>query len=194
MPCRVSGLLLISRELPPPPRVLSQLYRSKPINPAGFKIALEFLLKSPHAASLPEVPYSFGIRTTGSSKLSSKVMLKYIGQLVSLYVWAWGLCFHLLVAAGATVAVRVAEKLWRSRKRQLTRGKEYPLGGYHADAGVPPLSPKAKGRSAAGSSRGLTSRGGGGPPPAKHEGGLGDWVGTVVNGGNHQILERKRFV
>ncbi|GAA5873377.1 hypothetical protein JCM3774_000764 [Rhodotorula dairenensis] len=174
-----------------------QLYRSKPINPSGFKIALEFLLKSPHPTSLPEVPYSFGIRTTGSSKLSSKVMLKYIGQLVSLYVWAWGLFFHVLVAATVTVVVRVAEKLWRSRKRQLTRGKEYPLGGYHADAGVPPLSPKAKGRSAAGGSRGLTSRGGGGGgggPQKTGQGGLADWVGSVVNGGSNQILERKRFV
>jgi hypothetical protein len=166
-----------------------QLRRSKPINPAGFKIALELLLKSPHPATLPEVPYSFGIRTTGSSKLSSKVMLKYVGQLISLYVWAWGVFFHVLVAAGVTVVALLGDKVWRSRKRQLTRGQEYPLGGYHPDAGVPPLSPKgrAKGRSNIGS-RGLTSKAGG------NAGGISGWVGNVVNGGNSQVLERKRFV
>lgn len=165
-----------------------QLHRSKPINPSGFKIALELLLKSPHPAHLPEVPYSFGIRTSGSSKLSSKIMLKYVGQLVSLYVWAWGVFFHLLVAAGATVAVQVGEKAWRLRKRALTRGQEYPLGGYHSDAGVPPLSPKAKGRSVAGS-RGLTSKSAG-----ANGGGLADWVGNGVGGGSNQVLERKRFL
>ncbi|GAA5987782.1 hypothetical protein JCM10908_007214 [Rhodotorula pacifica] len=171
-----------------------QLHRSKPINPSGFKIALELLLKSPHPSTLPEVPYSFGIRTTGSSKLSSKVMLKYVGQLISLYVWAWGVFFHLLVAAGVTVVARVGEKLWRSRRRQLTRGKEYPLGGYHADAGVPPLSPKAKGRSTAGGTRGLTSSKSAGGGQGANSGGLADWVSSVVNGGSNQILERKRFV
>ncbi|KWU43993.1 lipopolysaccharide heptosyltransferase I [Rhodotorula sp. JG-1b] len=168
-----------------------QLHRSKPINPSGFKIALELLLKSPHAATLPEVPYSFGIRTTGSSKLSSKVMLKYVGQLISLYVWAWGVFFHVLVAAGVTIVALLGDKVWRSRRRQLTRGQEYPLGGYHPDAGVPPLSPKAKGkgRASPAGGRGLTSKTGGG-----NSGGISGWVGNVVNGGNSQVLERKRFV
>lgn len=168
-----------------------QLHRSKPINPSGFKIALELLLKSPHPATLPEVPYSFGIRTTGSSKLSSKVMLKYVGQLISLYVWAWGVFFHVLVAAGVTIVALLGDKVWRSRRRQLTRGQEYPLGGYHPDAGVPPLSPKAKakGRASPAGTRGLTSKTGGG-----NSGGISGWVGNVVNGGNSQVLERKRFV
>lgn len=196
---------------------LPQLYRSKPINSSGFKIALELLLKSPRPSTLPEVPYSFGIRTVGSSKLSSKIMLKYVGQLVSLYVWAWGFGFHFLVAVGITLAVRVAEKLWRSRRRALTRGQEYPLGGYHADAGVPPLSPKARAtkgaRSSAGSARALTSRplpttgapGGGGtrggvdPATGAGSSGLGDWVGNVVSAAGGQSSsqrdrERKRYV
>ncbi|GAA5893447.1 hypothetical protein JCM6882_008037 [Rhodosporidiobolus microsporus] len=161
-------------------------HNSKPINPSGFKIALEVLLKSPPPSQLPEVPYSFGIRTVGSSKLSSKVMLKYVGQLLSLYVWAFGVWFHLFVALGTTVAVRVAEKIWRERRRQLTRGKEYPLGGYHHEGGIPPLSPKAKPRGG-----GLTNRngpsGGGGPASAAIAALTGGWS-------DKQVLERKRFV
>ncbi|BGP32619.1 hypothetical protein JCM10296v2_004400 [Rhodotorula toruloides] len=159
-----------------------QFHRSKPINPSGFKIALELLLKSPSPSSLPEVPYSFGLRTSGSSKLSSKIMVKYVGQLVSLYVWSWGVFFHLLLAAGVVGVVKGGEVVWRERKRRVSRGREFPLGGYHPDAGVPPLSPKAKGRS--GAARGLTGAGGGGA------GGGASWFGS--GGGDN--LERKRFV
>ncbi|GAA5973843.1 hypothetical protein JCM11641_003188 [Rhodosporidiobolus odoratus] len=164
-----------------------QLRKSTPINSSGFKIALELLLKSPSPANLPEIPYSFGLRTIGSSKLSSKVMLKYVGQLLSLYVWAFGIWFHVFVALGVTLAVRIAEQLWKERQRLLSRGKEYPLGGYHMDAGVPPLSPKAKGKS-----RGLTNRnagaGGGGG------GGAGAALASLTGWADSQVLEKKRFV
>ncbi|BGP16774.1 hypothetical protein JCM10213_002167 [Rhodosporidiobolus nylandii] len=161
-----------------------QLRNSKPINPSGFKIALEVLLKSPTPSNLPEVPYSFGIRTVGSSKLSSKVMLKYVGQLVSLYVWAFGIWFHVVVALSVTAGVRVLEKIWRERQRQLTRGMEYPLGGYHHEGGVPPLSPKAKGKSGG---RGLTGRNGGG-------GGAGVALQSLTGWGDKAALDKKRFV
>ncbi|GAA6018567.1 hypothetical protein JCM10207_007220 [Rhodosporidiobolus poonsookiae] len=165
-----------------------QFRASKPINPSGFKIALELLLKSPPPSTLPEVPYSFGLRTIGASKLSSKVMLKYVGQLVSLYVWAFGIFFHLAVALGVTVAVRIADKLWRERQRLRSRGGEYPLGGYHPDAGVPPLSPKAKGAKRALSSRNGGTGGGG-------VGTAGSALAALTSGwGGDAVLERKRFV
>ncbi|GAA5857784.1 hypothetical protein JCM8547_005981 [Rhodosporidiobolus lusitaniae] len=159
-----------------------QLRNSKPINPSGFKIALEVLLKSPSPAILPEVPYSFGLRTNGSSKLSSKVMLKYVGQLLSLYVWAFGIFFHLFIAASVTLAVWVADTLWRERQRLLTRGKEYPLGGFHTEAGVPPLSPKAVGKKTA-----LTNRGQGGGPGTIS-------MASLTKGWTGNDMERKRFV
>ncbi|KAM0789150.1 hypothetical protein ACM66B_000002 [Microbotryomycetes sp. NB124-2] len=83
-----------------------QFQLSAPINTSGFKIALELLLKSPLGpdAHLKQVPYSFGVRKLGASKLSSKVMLRYVLQLLTLYAWAWGVYFHLLVGAGLSVA------------------------------------------------------------------------------------------
>ncbi|GAA5936575.1 dolichyl-phosphate beta-D-mannosyltransferase [Sporobolomyces koalae] len=114
------------------------LLACQPINSSGFKIALELLLKTPRVP-IRDVPYSFGIRTIGSSKLSSKVMLKYVGQLITLYVWSWGIWFHLLVALGLTAGLNVADAGWRQRKRVKSRSMEYPLGGYHPDGGKAPL-------------------------------------------------------
>jgi dolichol-phosphate mannosyltransferase len=54
------------------------------LNPAGFKIMLEIVarLKPDHIA---EVPYIFGRRERGESKLSGRVVLAYIGQLCRLF-------------------------------------------------------------------------------------------------------------
>jgi dolichol-phosphate mannosyltransferase len=50
------------------------------LNGRGFKILLEILAKL-HPANIAEVPYTFRPRTSGKSKLSSKVVLQYLGQL-----------------------------------------------------------------------------------------------------------------
>jgi dolichol-phosphate mannosyltransferase len=50
----------------------------------GFKILLEILANLPRL-KIKEVPYTFGPRTHGESKLSSKVILQYLQQL-------WRLC------------------------------------------------------------------------------------------------------
>jgi dolichol-phosphate mannosyltransferase len=50
------------------------------LNGKGFKILLEILGKL-HPANIREVPYTFRPRTAGKSKLSSKVVLQYLGQL-----------------------------------------------------------------------------------------------------------------
>jgi dolichol-phosphate mannosyltransferase len=63
------------------------------IDAQGFKIALELLAKLPLPSDVPigEFPYSFGVRTEGESKLSSKVMIQYLQQLKELYVYKFGL-------------------------------------------------------------------------------------------------------
>lgn len=63
------------------------------INPKGFKIALDLLVKLPLPADHPigEVPFFFGVRTEGESKLSGKVIVQYIEQLKELYIFKFGL-------------------------------------------------------------------------------------------------------
>jgi len=72
---------------------------TKNVNTQGFKIALELLAKLPlpKDQEIGEVPYSFGVRTEGESKLSSKVMIQYLEQLKELYIYKFGLLPILLV-------------------------------------------------------------------------------------------------
>ncbi|KAH9950767.1 nucleotide-diphospho-sugar transferase [Amylocystis lapponica] len=60
--------------------------KARNLNASGFKIALDLLVKAhipPHA--IAEVPFAFGLRAAGESKLDSKVMLRYLEQLAELY-------------------------------------------------------------------------------------------------------------
>ncbi|EIN05509.1 hypothetical protein PUNSTDRAFT_115932 [Punctularia strigosozonata HHB-11173 SS5] len=94
--------------------------RTAPINPTGFKIALELLLKVPLPPNgIAEVPYDFGTRTVGESKLSSKVILRYVGQLISLYYWSWGLIFPIvsgLIVGCGIVTCMFAYDVWQERR------------------------------------------------------------------------------
>jgi dolichol-phosphate mannosyltransferase len=60
---------------------------------------LDLLLKSPlPVQGVTEVPFSFGTRKEGESKLTGKVMVRYIQQLGELYWWKYaGLIIALLV-------------------------------------------------------------------------------------------------
>ncbi|KAJ7638246.1 nucleotide-diphospho-sugar transferase [Roridomyces roridus] len=85
--------------------------RARALSPAGFKIALELLLAVPSGASHPpEVPYAFGVRTQGASKLGARVMLKYVGQLLRLYARWLGIWWHILVGSGVAAGVYILKR------------------------------------------------------------------------------------
>jgi len=54
------------------------------INPIGFKICLEAYVKCGVKVSA-EVPFSFGVRRFGESKLTGTVIIRYLQQLAELY-------------------------------------------------------------------------------------------------------------
>lgn len=57
-----------------------------PLRPLGYKIGLEILVKCrPHPVR--EVPFAFGNRLAGASKLDSKVISHYLRHLARLYGW-----------------------------------------------------------------------------------------------------------
>ncbi|KAI0653937.1 nucleotide-diphospho-sugar transferase [Cubamyces menziesii] len=60
--------------------------KARQLNSDGFKIALDLLVKCniPNEA-IAEVPFSFGVRAEGESKLTGKVMIRYLEQLAELY-------------------------------------------------------------------------------------------------------------
>jgi dolichol-phosphate mannosyltransferase len=80
----------------------------KSVNAQGFKIALDLLLK----ANIPnegvaEIPFSFGVRSEGESKLTGKVMYLYLEQLAELYLFQYG-------AFGLTlIAITILFIAWR---------------------------------------------------------------------------------
>ena len=45
------------------------------------------------------MPFSFGLRQQGESKLDSKVMIKYLEQLKELYIYKFGLLNIILILA-----------------------------------------------------------------------------------------------
>ncbi|KAK9469464.1 nucleotide-diphospho-sugar transferase, partial [Lipomyces arxii] len=76
----------------------SYVVNAKNINVQGFKIALDLLVKSKiPSAQIAEVPFSFGVRTVGESKLTGKVMLYYLSQLKELYMYKFGLVTCVLI-------------------------------------------------------------------------------------------------
>ena len=97
----MSGFFGIHKKyvLPLPIGDLFQFNQASDLNPHGFKIALDLLLKSPlPVQGVTEVPFSFGTRKEGESKLTGKVMLRYLEQLGELYWWKYtGLIIILLV-------------------------------------------------------------------------------------------------
>lgn len=95
---------------------------SQPLNPSGFKIGLELLLKTPLLSTqLVHVPYGFAKRQVGSSKLGMKVIIKYIGQLLALYQWRFGIFFYLFVficvSSGVYAVVHLLD--WSVRRLHL---------------------------------------------------------------------------
>ncbi|KAL6303773.1 nucleotide-diphospho-sugar transferase [Sparassis latifolia] len=79
--------------------------KARNLDAGGFKIALDLLVKAPlPATSIAEVPFAFGLRSAGESKLSGKVMLRYLRQLAELYwfkysalVFLFCVCFLLML-------------------------------------------------------------------------------------------------
>ncbi|EJD41621.1 hypothetical protein AURDEDRAFT_115387 [Auricularia subglabra TFB-10046 SS5] len=113
-----------------------ELYRkSAPVNPVGFKIALELLQKTrvPRNA-IAEVPFGFSKRVAGESKLSSKVVVRYVMHLAALYRWRMGL-FGLLLFESALVGVcwlalhgfELVRVYWHRRQRSHRQREKFKL-------------------------------------------------------------------
>ena len=81
----------------------SKFDQASVLNPHGFKIALDLLLKAPlPTQGTTEIPFSFGTRKEGESKLTGKVMLRYLEQLGELYWWKYG---GLILVVGVVVFI-----------------------------------------------------------------------------------------
>jgi dolichol-phosphate mannosyltransferase len=85
------GAILLARPLTPVKDSVSGFFFFKKelltgvnLNPKGYKIGLEFLVKT-RAKKIVEVPYVFVNRRCGKSKLSLRVYIDYLFHLIALY-------------------------------------------------------------------------------------------------------------
>ncbi|MCO6040468.1 glycosyltransferase [Thermococcus alcaliphilus] len=72
----VSGFFALKREV----------VEGVELNPVGFKILLEILIKGRYS-KVVEIPFTFGLRSSGESKLSNKQILNYLRHLYRLMKW-----------------------------------------------------------------------------------------------------------
>jgi len=64
--------------------IKKRVIENKKLNPLGFKIGLEILVKGNHYGSPIEIPIVFANRMSGESKLSEEVVFQYLSQVFSL--------------------------------------------------------------------------------------------------------------
>jgi len=107
------GARLIARPLTPLSDPMSGFFgmtrqayeRAQGVSPLGFKIALELYVKA-RIKKHEEVPIVFGLRTAGESKLTGKVFVHYLRQLVQLYGFVYPY-FPLILLLVALVVIYV---------------------------------------------------------------------------------------
>ncbi|RDX49912.1 glycosyltransferase family 2 protein [Polyporus arcularius HHB13444] len=89
--------------------------KARNLNSQGFKIALDLLVKCNISNdAIAEVPFSFGVRTEGESKLSGKVILRYLEQLGELYWYRFSGVIVFLVILFFIIFVLMARALLSS--------------------------------------------------------------------------------
>jgi glycosyltransferase involved in cell wall biosynthesis len=71
------------------------------LNPTGFKILMEILVRNPHLRKT-EIPFHFGERLSGKSKASSKEVFSYINLLLKMRLGEKTLHFIQFAAVGIT--------------------------------------------------------------------------------------------
>ncbi|TCD69308.1 dolichol-P-mannose synthesis [Steccherinum ochraceum] len=89
--------------------------KARNLNSQGFKIALDLLIKA-HIApqAIAEVPFSFGVRAEGESKLTGKVMIKYLEQLAELYWYKFSFLIVIFVIVAVIALIWVAQSFLES--------------------------------------------------------------------------------
>ena len=94
------GARILARPLTPIKDIMSgfffikkEVIENKKFKPHGYKIALEILIKGNYNKT-KEIPIIFRNRQLGQSKLSVKIQLEYLYQLLDLYMYKLKKLFH----------------------------------------------------------------------------------------------------
>jgi dolichol-phosphate mannosyltransferase len=108
---QLSRLVLRGHDLTDPMSGFFMLKRSvfddavRRLSQEGYKILLDILASSPPSVRIKEVPYVFGLRRHGESKLDSLVVLDYLTLLLDKLIGRWVPVRFLLFAAVGSIGV-----------------------------------------------------------------------------------------
>lgn len=80
---------------------------AKRLRPSGFKILLEVLAFLPKKTKVAEVPLQFQLRHSGESKLSPKVQLEFLVQLVRIFFHRFHVLIFTLIALWIAIPLAV---------------------------------------------------------------------------------------
>lgn len=90
-----------------------QFLKARNLNSQGFKIALDLLVKAQIPSNaIAEVPFAFGLRAAGESKLTSKVIMRYLTQLLELYWFAYSGVVAFLFLLFFALLVLLVRYIW----------------------------------------------------------------------------------
>jgi dolichol-phosphate mannosyltransferase len=108
---QLSRLVLRGRDVTDPMSGFFMLKRSvfdaavRRLSQEGYKILLDILASSPGSVRIKEVPYVFGLRRHGESKLDSLVVLDYLTLLLDKLVGRWVPVRFLMFTAVGSIGV-----------------------------------------------------------------------------------------
>jgi dolichol-phosphate mannosyltransferase len=108
---RLSRLVLKGRELSDPMSGFFMVKRAtfdaavRRLSQEGYKILLDIVASAPGAPRIKEVPYVFGLRQHGESKLDSLVVLDYLTLLLDKLIGRWVPVRFLMFTAVGSVGV-----------------------------------------------------------------------------------------
>jgi dolichol-phosphate mannosyltransferase len=108
---RLSRLVLRGHDVTDPMSGFFMLKRSafdasvRRLSQEGYKILLDIVASSPRSVRIKELPYVFGLRAHGESKLDSLVVLDYVTLLLDKLIGRWVPVRFLMFAAVGSIGV-----------------------------------------------------------------------------------------
>ena len=103
------------------------------INDKGFKIMLELLAKG-EWGNIKEVPFTFGIRTRGDTKMRFEQVREYLIQLVQLYIFKYRRIIKFMTVGASGAIVKLSLLLGIVELTGLHYLAAYPLAFFAATA------------------------------------------------------------
>jgi len=100
------------------------------LNPKGFKILLDLLVHAPEGTTAKEIPFTFGLRLHGESKLSWKVQIDFLEYLYDVTIGRFIPLTFVKFCMVGTLGVGVHMSAYIFFSNIIAGGEELTVGGF----------------------------------------------------------------